>query len=271
MTQSASALTADERARFLQLVDRRFGIRGTDYAASRIDEAVMAVLAQTGSRSAAELLEALDDQANPRWLFELVEHLTVGETYFMRDAGQIAARRDTILPEVIARRQSQQRLRLWSAGCSTGEEVYSLAILLSETRPLTGWDITLIGTDVNRESLRLAREASYPAWSFRATSDRFRDRYFEPVAGGWKLIDRTDEPTQLRAFDARHEPVADDDVGPLGTEQIPGFGAVGGGEALVTEPLDRRLEHHARGASVLDHHDLHLLIATSVDHRPVNV
>jgi chemotaxis protein methyltransferase CheR len=189
MTPSAQALTPPQRARFLELVDRHFGIRGSDYGASRIDVAVQNVLAIASSNTAAELLDTLDEQSNPRWLYALVEHLTVGETYFLRDAAQTAAFRDIILPDVMARRAADQRLRIWSAGCSTGEEVYTLAILLTEARPGDSWDISLIGTDVNRDSLRVARDAQYPAWSFRTTPDEVRERYFEPVGKNWRLIE----------------------------------------------------------------------------------
>jgi chemotaxis protein methyltransferase CheR len=189
MTSSAIALTAGERTRFLELVDRRFGIRGSDYGASRVESAVSTLLPKTGYASASELLASFNERQNPGWLEELVEYLTIGETYFLRDSAQIAALRTRILPDVIARRTADRRLRVWSAGCSTGEEVYTLAMLLSEANLGVGWDVTLVGTDVNRESLRTARNACYPAWSFRTTPDEIRDRYFEPVKNGWRVIE----------------------------------------------------------------------------------
>jgi chemotaxis protein methyltransferase CheR len=105
----------------------------------------------------------------------------------LRDPAQIAALRETILPDLLDRHAADRRLRVWSAGCSTGEEPYTLAILLSEMGVTSAWDLLLVGTDVNRESLRLAREARYPAWSFRATPDHVRERYFEAVDNSWRL------------------------------------------------------------------------------------
>src|SRR5579871_263974 len=93
MTGSTPRLQPEQRSRFLALVDQRFGIRGSDYGESRIDDAVYAVLATTEVTSPDDLLVSFDDRANPRWLYQLVEHLTVGETYFLRDAGQIRALR----------------------------------------------------------------------------------------------------------------------------------------------------------------------------------
>src|SRR5258708_4027282 len=96
---------------------------------------------------------ALLTPAQRQAFLDLVERRAVGETYFLRDPAQIAALRETILPELVLRRGSERRLRMWSAGCSTGEEPYTLAMLLLE-KQLADWDITLVGTDVNRESLR---------------------------------------------------------------------------------------------------------------------
>jgi chemotaxis protein methyltransferase CheR len=186
----AIVLTAEQRAAFLDLVERQFGIRGSDYGAGRMDEAVSTVLPTTTCTTPDELLVSLETDDQPRWLHALVEHLTVGETYFLRDPAQIAALRETILPDLIQRRAGEQRLRLWSAGCSTGEEPYTLAILLRENFYIhAAWDVLLVGTDVNRESLRIAREGNYPAWSFRATPDEIRSRYFLASDTGWRLTD----------------------------------------------------------------------------------
>lgn len=183
----ASFLSARQRGEVLELVQQRFGIRDSDYGASRIDAAVQAVLPTSGFSQVDQLLGSVTTESTPRWLFDLVQHLTVGETYFLRDAAQIAALRMTVLPEVLERRKSDRRLRMWSAGCSTGEEVYTLAMLLQERDLRPDWDISLVGTDVNRESLRIARAATYPAWSFRSTPESVRERFFEPVAGDWRV------------------------------------------------------------------------------------
>jgi chemotaxis protein methyltransferase CheR len=189
MIPSPPALTSELRSRFLDLVDRQFGIRGSNYGASRLDEAVSRVLPSTDYASAGELLQSFKPAEHARWLYELVEHLTVGETYFLRDPAQIAALRETILPDVLARCSDERRLRIWSAGCSTGEEPYTLAMLLTEQGVDPEWDLQLIGTDVNRDSLRIARAGHYAAWSFRATPDETRARYFEPVDQGWRVIE----------------------------------------------------------------------------------
>jgi chemotaxis protein methyltransferase CheR len=115
-----------------------------------------------------------------RELRGLVSRLTVGETYFFRNRGQFGALRDHLLPEIIARRRGrQQSLRIWSAGCSTGEEPYSLAILLRELLPdIADWKIHLLATDLNEDALAAAREGLYRNWSFREVEEHYRQRYF---------------------------------------------------------------------------------------------
>lgn len=111
----------------------------------------------------------------------LATHLTVGETYFFREKQNLEILEKQILPPLLqARRQNQQqRLRIWSAGCCTGEEAYTLAILLDRLIPdLKEWNITILATDINPKFLRKAAQGIYSDWSFRDTPDWLRERYF---------------------------------------------------------------------------------------------
>ncbi len=95
-------------------------------------------------------------------------HLTVGETYFFRDPRAFAALEKVILPELIERCRPLRRLRIWCAGCSSGEEPYSIAILLHRLIPDIGkWSIDLAGTDINLRALRRGVDGQYSQWSFR--------------------------------------------------------------------------------------------------------
>jgi chemotaxis protein methyltransferase CheR len=120
----------------------------------------------------------------------LASHLTVGETYFFRDSGSFDALERKILPELIESRQDSKRIRVWSAGCSTGEEPYSIAILLSRLIPdISGWNVNILATDINAVSLKKASEGIYTEWSFRETPAWIRDRYFTSVRAGAYRID----------------------------------------------------------------------------------
>lgn len=120
----------------------------------------------------------------------LVAEVTVGETHFFRIGPQIAALQRTVLPDLIARRSAGHRLGIWSAGCSTGEEAFTLAILLHETLPAReDWDVTLLATDISRRALDTARQAIYGAWSFRETPQAVRERYFAAIDKRWCLAE----------------------------------------------------------------------------------
>ncbi|MBI4381907.1 MAG: protein-glutamate O-methyltransferase CheR, partial [candidate division NC10 bacterium] len=111
----------------------------------------------------------------------LVGHLTVGETYFFRDRALFEALEQHVLPSLITARRTERnlRLRLWSAGCATGEEPYSLAVLLDRLLPdLSEWALTILATDINPDALEAARRGCYREWSFRETPQWTRDQYF---------------------------------------------------------------------------------------------
>jgi chemotaxis protein methyltransferase CheR len=116
----------------------------------------------------------------------LARHFTVGETYFLRDRETFTFLAEQILPEIIRARQfSERRLRIWSAGCATGEEPYSIAILLRQTIPdIEKWNITILGTDINSAFLRRAAQGIYTEWSFRGQHAELRARHFTEVTNG---------------------------------------------------------------------------------------
>lgn len=116
----------------------------------------------------------------------LARHLTVGETYFFREKKTFEALAERVLPELIdSRRNREKRLRLWSAACCTGEEPYSLAILLHQLIPdLKDWQITILATDINGRFLQKAAAGVYGEWSFRDTPDWLKECYFHRAADG---------------------------------------------------------------------------------------
>lgn len=116
----------------------------------------------------------------------LASQLSVGETYFFREPGVFAALEKDILPPLIAARRATGRsLRLWSAACCTGEEPYSLAILLERLIPdLADWNVSILATDINPDFLAKAKRGHYSEWSFRAAPAWLKAQCFEPPAAG---------------------------------------------------------------------------------------
>jgi chemotaxis protein methyltransferase CheR len=120
----------------------------------------------------------------------LASHLTVGETYFFREKSSLEVLERQIVPQLIrARHAFEGQIRIWSAGCASGEEPYSLAIILSRMiADLKEWKITILGTDLNTRSLHKASEGIYSDWSFRGTPQWVKNTYFKAApSGGWAI------------------------------------------------------------------------------------
>ena len=145
---------------------------------------------ERGIRSAAREFGYEDEVACARWLMSrpltkaqievLAGNLTVGETYFFREKETFEALERRVMPELIrSRRDGQKRLRFWSAGCCTGEEVYSLAILLHRLLPdLRHWNVTILATDLNPRFLHKGEVGVFGNWSFRGAPAWLRGRFF---------------------------------------------------------------------------------------------
>ncbi|MBI5179169.1 MAG: tetratricopeptide repeat protein [Nitrospinae bacterium] len=119
---------------------------------------------------------------------ELISHFAVGESYFFRDKGQFDLLKHKIFPELIERNKTGRTLNILSAGCATGEEPYSLAILLSEIIPdIAEWRVHILGTDIKEEFLEKARTAVYSEWSFRMVPEEVRKKYFTRKGGLFTL------------------------------------------------------------------------------------
>lgn len=183
----STTFTTELFRRFRDLLLTRSGLYFPDHRQNDLHHCLMAALPATGCASLETLYTAAI--ASERVLHTIIESVTVGETYFFRNASQFAALRDRIIPDITARREAIRSLRFWSAGCATGEEPYSLAILLRETLPdFDNWQITILATDINAGFLERARAGVYGAWSFRETDAAVRDRYFERLEGTrWQI------------------------------------------------------------------------------------
>ncbi|MBR9974185.1 MAG: hypothetical protein KFF77_01265 [Bacteroidetes bacterium] len=132
----------------------------------------------------------------------LAKHLTIGESYFFREIVVFSILREKILPELIERKKARgdRHIRVWSAGCSTGEEVYSIAILLdSVMASLPDWKFSVLGTDVNPVAVQRARQGQYRDWSFRDVPLDLHAAYFERTDDGkHEVIAPIREKTEFR-------------------------------------------------------------------------
>ena len=111
----------------------------------------------------------------------LFDVITTNETYFFREEKQLKAFIDEIVPEILSKKES---LRIWSAGCSSGEEAYTIAILLAEKKYFEQSKIDIYASDISQETLKKARKGAYREISFRNTPNDLRERYFVDLKDG---------------------------------------------------------------------------------------
>ncbi len=159
---------------------------------------------QLGLPDASAYLERLHLDSSERQA--LIEGLTIGETYFSRNPPQIHALAELVLPALIAR--GDRRLRIWSAGCSTGEEAYTLALLLTKLLPDGGhgWDARIIATDINTAALATARNGRYGTRAVSLLSDDELNGHFERDGNGWRVNARLRELVEFRQHNLAHDP-----------------------------------------------------------------
>jgi chemotaxis protein methyltransferase CheR len=174
--------------RFRSLVERTFGLCLSD-PTDQIQNVVRRRILATGCRDFASY-EALVTGQSSTELRAIAELLTVGETYFFRNGDHFRALVEHALPDRLRAAGSRRPIRVLSAGCSSGEEPYTVAILLREFFPeLDSTNVAIVGIDVNPAAIAKARQALYTPWSLRETLAPIRERYFRQVGNDHALID----------------------------------------------------------------------------------
>lgn len=181
MNERELRLEYRDYVRFNRLLLDRCGMY---FSESRQSELALGVKQAFAASTCANLDDyytlLLDPKAGAMEMDRLINAVTVGETHFFRNQPQFNALYHHILPEIIARQRPLRALRIWSAGCASGEEAYSVAMLLRALLPdVNQWQITILATDINNEALERARQAVYGEWAFREERARlWRHRYF---------------------------------------------------------------------------------------------
>lgn len=131
----------------------------------------------------------LYDKNRDEELSAIIDILTVNETYFFREQNQLRAFSEEILPEIKENKKSPKKLRIWSAGCSTGEEPYTIAMLVLEKGLFNNWDLEIFGSDINQRVLQIARSGIYRKNSFRTTEPYYIKKYFKEEESLFKISD----------------------------------------------------------------------------------
>jgi len=188
----ANEFPEPEYERVRDLVRAVSGLEIPTSRRSVLDDAVLASMAEVQASSPSELLDQLNGGGDHRHTIQaLVARLTIGETHFFRNRPQFEALKTLVLPQLIEKRRAAKRLRLWSAGCATGEEPYSLAIMLERLLPdIADWNIHILATDVNRASLARAKVGVYGPRAFREVPDDIQKNVFTRTGSTFEVPSR---------------------------------------------------------------------------------
>lgn len=177
------ALTDDAFERLRTLLAQRAGLVFDDSRRTSLSYAVADRMKAAGAPSLDAYLASVE-QPRSAEAQALLDDVTIPETYFFRNAPQFRALRQLVIPELVRHAAANgHRIRVWSAGCSTGEEAYSVAILLREILPTGPWDVQVVGTDISTRALAAARAGRYGARSLGPADAAMRKRWFTPVDG----------------------------------------------------------------------------------------
>jgi chemotaxis protein methyltransferase CheR len=184
-------LSPDCERELLAFAQNEYGIILKGIQLRRLNDAFQISRKKFGHETCKDYIKSLfaAEPNNPERT-DFVSCVTVEESYFFRDAGQIEFIRKIWLPRMLEhkKRTGDKQIRIWCAGCSYGQEPYTLAILLKEELPeFNDWIIHLLASDINIDALQKARKGEYAPWSFRTTSDEMKGKYFKSDGGDFKI------------------------------------------------------------------------------------
>jgi len=184
--------------RLKDTVSGKSGIQVQDRNREALQVSLLERMKFRGIESYEDYLDYALSESSLSELKHLLDLVTVNETHFFRNPAHMKALRERILPE-ISRRPDKKTLSVWSAGCATGEEPYSIAIVLMETRPLCpGWRFELVGTDISQAALDAAKQGVYRERSLRGLDERTVRTYFRRQGLLYRVRESVKDAVQLR-------------------------------------------------------------------------
>jgi len=200
---------SDSSSRILAgLLEARTGQQLTMSRRWRIETALSALLRERGIATLDELITILVMGKEPSLSQQVVEALLNNETYFFRDRAPFDLLARYALPELLQRRAKNRRVRIWSAGCSTGQEVYSLAMLFAEdAEKWRGWTIDILGSDVSTQCVDRARIGTYSQFEVqRGLGINQMIQWFEETDDGWRAAEALRRPLRFQVHNILEPP-----------------------------------------------------------------
>ncbi len=205
---------AGDVERFRAAVARRLGLQFDDGKLGFLAEVLQR---RVERRSAADYLAGLEDNPSSDEIGALARELTVGETYFFRNNEQFRALAEVAVPERMLVDRRPRALRLLSAGCASGEEAYSIAIVAREAILDPSWEIHIRAVDLNPAALQKAEQARYSSWALRETPPDIRRRWFRAEGRDTTLIEAARTAVQ---FEQRNLIAEDPDLWRTGAYDV---------------------------------------------------
>ena len=203
-------LSSDDFSLFQKLLIETSGLRFDEGRTQSLHHALWQRLQHRGHDSYREYYNLLkfhpEGRLEIRELFDLV---TIGETYFFRNKAQFDVLMRVVLPEIIQRKveSGDKCIRAWSAGCSRGDEAYSIAMAIMEVFPsFEDWGISILGTDINRKSLACSEEAVYGEKDIGHLPKEYLEKYFKTLGSTYRLRDEVKALVEFEYHNLARDP-----------------------------------------------------------------
>ncbi len=193
-----------------QILKARSGLLLTNDKAYLLESRLLPVARKWKLASFDDLVRLIRTKNDEAVIRDVVEAMTTNESFFFRDTKPFDQFKQICMPALLKARAAQKTIRIWSAACSSGQEAYSLAMILSEMgSALNGWKIDIVGTDLSVEILTRAKEGLYSQFEVqRGLPITLLVKYFQQTGDRWKLSDTIRNKVQYREWNLLSDPVS---------------------------------------------------------------
>ncbi|MCW8835618.1 MAG: protein-glutamate O-methyltransferase [Rhodospirillales bacterium] len=199
-----------------QLIKKRSGLVLTPEKGYLLESRLLPLARKQGLKSLEELIAILRSRPEEKLLHEVTDAMTTNESFFFRDTRPFDLFRDEVLPKLIESRQAKKRIRIWCAAASTGQEPYSLAMILNEqAAKLAGWQWEIVGTDISTEALTRAQSGMFTQFEVqRGLPIQLLVKYFKKMGDKWEFDPALRAKVKFKEFNLLGE------IGALGNYDV---------------------------------------------------
>ncbi|MEM6902963.1 MAG: CheR family methyltransferase, partial [Pseudomonadota bacterium] len=200
-------MRAGDFALFADLVKKQSGIHLTEDKAYLLESRLMSVARKNSLENLEELADSLRRSENRSLVKDITEAMTTNESSFFRDQRPFDQFRNFVLPRLLSTRREKRLIRIWSAACSSGQEPYSLAMILKEeAAKLAGWRVDIVATDISDEMIEKAKHGEYTQFEVqRGLPIQMLVKYFNQIGDKWTVKDELRQAVTFKQFNLMDE------------------------------------------------------------------